>query len=213
MVQTKHTRTSFHRKTTLSPDGPTVTRADRARSEPMAVEPLGGGRYDVVTHDDHAYTVNLPESRCTCPDSMYRGENCKHIRRVAIEVNEHRVPAPGQEEEACADCGAATFAPEDDDTLAYCPRCSLRPGTYVRDRERGDVLVVRETTGERADETEVAGTGDTVATYPANAGYAPNDVVVDVLYPIPSDVAPNQLTSRTLRSYAFPRGRLERLDS
>ncbi|GGL46333.1 SWIM zinc finger family protein [Halocalculus aciditolerans] len=212
MVQSKHTRTSLHRKTPLSPGGPTATRADRARSEPMAVEPLGGGRYDVVTHDDHVYTVTLPESRCTCPDSKYRGENCKHIRRVAIDVTERRVPAPGQEETPCADCGAATFTPEDDDTLAYCPRCTLRPGTYVRDRERGDVLVVRDTTSERADETAIPGADHTVASYPTNGEYAANDVVVDVLYPLGSDVDPADLDARRLRSYAFPRGRLERLD-
>jgi len=212
MVQSKLTSTTFHRKTSLAPGGPTTSRAERARSEPMAVEPLGGGRYDVVTAENHVYTVNLPESRCTCPDSRYRGVNCKHIRRVAIDVNERRTPAPGQQERPCADCGAATFVPEDDDTLAYCPRCTLRPGTFVRDRERDDVLVVRETTSHRADETEIPDTEYTVATYPGNQAYAPNDVVVDVLYPLGSDLAPSDIDGRKLRSYAFPRGRLERLN-
>ncbi|MBP1954296.1 hypothetical protein J2752_001177 [Halarchaeum rubridurum] len=184
----------------------------RARSEPMAVVALGDGRYDVVVRGGAAYTVALDAGTCTCPDHAYRGRRCKHLRRVAIDVTAGRVPAPGERDAACADCGAPTFADADAPDPVYCDDCTPDPGAVVRDRERGDVLVVVETLSARARDVAV---GDhTVATHPTNDGYDPADAVVEALYPRRNSTPtpePERLRERGVRTYAFPRGRLERL--
>ena len=68
-------------------------RASRARTEPMTVRPLRDGRY-VVETEGGTYVVDLDARECTCPDHAVRGATCKHLRRVAIDVTEDRVPAP-----------------------------------------------------------------------------------------------------------------------
>ncbi|MFB6135150.1 MAG: SWIM zinc finger family protein [Halobacteriaceae archaeon] len=197
-------------KRALRPGGPTRTRADRARSEPMAVVPVGDGCYDVVAADDRVYTVDLPADACTCPDHRHRGVRCKHLRRVALDVVEGRVPAPGERAATCAACGAAFFAPEETTDPAYCAACTLRPGEAVVDRDREDLVVVVRTTDRRAAETPIPGTGYTVADYPANRAYDADDAVVEVLYPLPADLDPDDVEPRHLKTYSFPRGRLER---
>jgi len=208
MVPTKSTRTTSPRLEPLAPDGPRDSRAARARSEPMAVVPLGDGRYDVVVRGGAAYTVDLDAGTCTCPDHRYRSLRCKHLRRVALDVTAGRIPAPGERDADCAACGDAAFVPADDPDPVYCAACTLAPGTLVRDRERGDVLVVVETTARRA--SEVAVGEHTVATHPTNDGYDPDDVVVDALYPV-RGATPERLRERGVRTYAFPRGRLDPL--
>ncbi|GGN11690.1 SWIM zinc finger family protein [Halarchaeum nitratireducens] len=208
MVSTKPTSTTHSRLAPLSPGGPTDSRAARARSEPMAVVALGGARYDVVVRGGTAYTVDLDVGTCDCPDHTYRGRRCKHLRRVAIDVTAGRVPAPGERDAACADCGAPCFVAAAAPDPVYCEDCTLDPGDLVRDRERGDVLAVVETMSARARDVAV---GDhTVATHPTNDGYDPDDVVVEACYPL-RDPTPQRLRERGVRSYAFPRGRLARL--
>lgn len=201
---------STPRKRALRPGGSRRTRADRARAEPMAVAPLGGGRYDVVTHDDHVYTVSLPASTCTCPDFQHRNARCKHLRRVAIDVTEGRTPPPRKREATCASCGEAFFAPEYEVDPVYCASCTLEPGETVLDRETGDLVVVVRSTRARADEVAIPESGFTIAEYPTNEGYDPADPVVEVLYPLPANVAPDDVEPRHLKRYSFPRGRLAR---
>lgn len=210
MVPTKPTSTT--ELTALSPNGPTLTRADRARTERMAVTAIGGGCYDVVTEYDTVYTVDLVEGRCTCPDYQHRRARCKHLRRVAIDVTDGRVPAPGQREDSCTDCGSPVYVPEDEPTPVYCSTCTLDTGRFVRDRERGDLLVVARTTEKRANEVEIPGWDTTVANYPTNRTYPETDVVVEVLYPISAALAPDDLGPSDLKKYSFPRSRLETLD-
>ncbi|WP_435100894.1 SWIM zinc finger family protein [Halarchaeum sp. P4] len=208
MVPTKPTRTTNPRIEPLVPDGRTDSRAARARSEPMAVVPLGDGRYDVVVGAGTAYTVALPEGTCTCPDYQYRETRCKHLRRVAIEITDRRVPAPDERDADCAACGERVFVDAETPDPVYCDDCTLDAGTLVRDRERGDVLVVVDTLQKRARAVDV---GDhTVATHPSNEGYDPDDVVVEAVYPV-RDATPERLRERGVRTYAFPRGRLERV--
>jgi len=172
----------------------------------MAVVPLGEGRYDVVVRDGTAYTVELPVGTCTCPDHAFRGSRCKHLRRVAMDVTAGRVPAPGEREADCAACGESFFVDESEPDPVYCATCTLEPGTFVRDRERGDLLVVVESLDARADEVPV---GDhTVADHPTNDGYDPGDAVVEVVYPVRNATA-ERLRERPVRTYAFPRRRLE----
>lgn len=209
MVPAKPTRTTGSELTALSPGGSTATRADRARSERMAVTAIGGGQYDVATEFDTRYTVDLPRSTCTCPDYRHRDARCKHLRRVAIDVTEGRVPPPGQREDACTSCERPVYVSEDEPTPVYCTECTLETGRFVRDRERGDLLVVARTTRKRANEVEVPGWDTTVADYPTNRDYPESDLVVEVLYPISAGIAPEDLTARDLKKYAFPRSRLD----
>ena len=79
-------------------------RAVRARSESMVVVPQTDaddeciGMYDVHSQSGSHYTVVLDhEQGCNCPDTEYNGaENCKHRRRVAMQITETDCPAPGQ---------------------------------------------------------------------------------------------------------------------
>jgi len=89
------------RKAPLAPDVTALEdRSARAWTEPMAVRPLGDGRYVVESAGDATYVVDLEAARCSCPDHEIRGARCKHLRRVAIEVTHGRLPAPGTQREA-----------------------------------------------------------------------------------------------------------------
>jgi hypothetical protein len=180
----------------------------------MAVSARGGGIYDVDSDSGNSYVVDLLEGQCSCPDHQMRGERCKHIRRVALEITEGSVPAPGRRAVTCAACGNEAFVRES--APAVCDRCRLPPGTTVRDRETGDLLVVVETTDERADEVSVPARGDTldaygdgettVADYPNNDHYPHADPVVRAVYPFSGD-ADASFAER--RQYSFPLSRLD----
>jgi hypothetical protein len=79
-------------------------RAVRARTESMVVIPQTDpdgiciGMYDVHSESGEVYTVILDHDQgCGCADTKYNhAENCKHRRRVAIQINESGCPAPGQ---------------------------------------------------------------------------------------------------------------------
>lgn len=179
----------------------------------MRVTVLGDGRYEVATASGNSYEVALDEGRCACPDHQFRGVRCKHIRRVALEVTAGTVPAPGEREAACANCGTDFYEAEDTPDPVYCADCTLATGDYVVDRETGSLVVVVETTDDRANEVEVADRGWTVAEHFSNRDYDPRDVLVDVLYPLSRGVSPDDVTLRDITRYSFPRGRLVRQDS
>ncbi|MFB6171457.1 MAG: SWIM zinc finger family protein [Haloarculaceae archaeon] len=183
-------------------------RSVRAWVEAMAVAPLGGGRYRVDSQSGERYVVDLPAGDCTCPDHEVRGARCKHIRRVAIEINEGEIPPPGRRRGTCAACGREAFVPEREEP-ALCSACRLAPGDFVTDRETGDTLVVVRVRPERADEVEIEGTDATVAAYPTNEGYPAADPVVEAVYPFsgrPTDDVAD------LPRYSFPLSRLARRD-
>ncbi|MFB6122119.1 MAG: SWIM zinc finger family protein [Haloferacaceae archaeon] len=188
-------------KTTLPGDGYTG-RARRARTDPMAVRPLRDGRY-VVETEHGTYVVALDVRTCTCPDHAIRGARCKHLRRVAIEVSAGRVPPPGERTAVCAVCGGATFVPMGADGPHLCPRHAVDPGALVRDRETGDLLVVVEATGLRADEAETA-EGRLVADYDTNDGYGDHEPVFEAVY---LDAFDPDDPGRATR-YRFPASRL-----
>lgn len=197
-------------KRSLQPGGDTETRADRARVEPMAVAPLGGGRYDVISRDDHVYTVSLPEGRCTCPDYRHRGVRCKHLRRVAIEVTAGRTPPPGRVAVPCALCGTETFVDEDAPPPHFCAVHALEPGDAARDRETGRRVLVVSVSDRRADEVTLDPAGTTVADYPTNGDYSPGDPVIGGIYP-GVRMAADGPRPPELKVYSFPASRLERL--
>jgi len=80
-------------------------RAVRARTEGMIVLPQTDadgrciGMYEVFSESGSRYTVDLDRAHgCTCPDTEYRQtKNCKHRRRVALEITFAGCPAPGRE--------------------------------------------------------------------------------------------------------------------
>jgi len=175
------------RKTALAPDVRRLDdRAARAWTERMAVRPVADGRYAVDSASGATYVVDLEARSCTCPDHAMRGEVCKHMRRVAIEISTRRVPPPGER-------------------LAVSAVRQVGRGDVVRDRETGDRLVVESVTDRRADEVTVEAAAVTVADYETNEEYPDDDIVVEAVYL--SDCA-----RETLRHYAFPRSRLERVD-
>ena len=192
----------------LAPDTSRLEeRSARAWTEPMAVRPLGGGRYAVDSGSGATYVVDLLAGTCRCPDHEIRGERCKHLRRVAIEITERRVPPPGYRRADCTICRQLSFVPESG--LAVCESCWLERGDFATDRETGDTVVVYRMTNETAAERYIDAADCTVADYPKNDGYPPDDPVVEVVYPFDGDPDAD-LDDR--RRYAFPRSRLAARD-
>jgi hypothetical protein len=194
-----HTRnTPASRTESLVPDLDGMTpRAARAWRERMAVSSVGKGRYTVESEGGGSYTVDLPQRRCSCPDHAMRGERCKHLRRVAIEITEGRLPRPGFRAADCLVCGRETFVPEST-RLSLCEHCSFAPGERVRDRETGDLLVAVRSVDRRADEVDIPSLDVTVASHPSNRAYDSSEPVIEAVYP------------GSTSSYSFPRSRLAR---
>lgn len=65
-------------------------RTLRATTEHMTIIEEARSRFSVTTESGSEYTVDLREPACTCPDFQHRSsvEECKHIRRVRIEVGQ-----------------------------------------------------------------------------------------------------------------------------
>ena len=198
------------RRRPLAPDTRRLDdRSARAWTEAMAVRPLGGGRYAVDSQSGATYVVSLPRSDCTCPDHEIRGERCKHLRRVAIEVTERRVPPPGERRADCRGCRREAFVPEAGPPV--CRACWIERGDLATDRETGDTVAVYRLTDERADERYIDAADSTVADYPRNEGYPRDDPVVEVVYPFGGDADGSvDLHGRT--RYAFPFSRLDPRD-
>lgn len=206
-------KTKASPKTTLPvpPADHLEERSLRARIEPMSVLPLGDGLYEVDSASDSTYLVDLEAGRCTCPDHVFRGVRCKHVRRIAIEITEGRTPPPGEITLECHDCAAPVFVDEDDAVEpVYCAEHAIRAGETVRDRETGDRLTVVDVSSYRADAVEITEADCTVAEYPTNDGYEPDVPVVGAVYPHAS-VKPNGVVPSSLNVYVFPRTRLERI--
>lgn len=208
MTHPEHTAASsdsdVSRRRPLAPDTRRLDeRSARAWTEAMAVRPVGEGRYVVESHSGAEYLVDLPNGDCSCPDHEIRGEHCKHLRRVAIEVTERRVPPPGRCRGDCAICGRESFLPESGP--AICQDCWFERGDLATDRETGDTVVVYRLTDETAAERFIDAADCTVAEYPKNDGYPPDDPVVEVVYPFAGD-ATASLDERP--RYAFPYSRL-----
>jgi hypothetical protein len=204
MTHSENTPASTEAAVALAPDINRLdSRAAKAWTEKMAVSPLGEGKYLVVGQDDTAYEVDLTVSRCTCPDHTYRRTRCKHIRRVALEVTRDRIPAPNHRAVTCLACGERAFVRTGEPPV--CESCQFTPGTTVRDRETGDLLVVVEQTGQRADCVVIR--DGTVADYSTNVGYPHGDPVVWCVYPFSGSI---DQSFEERQRYAFPHARLER---
>ncbi|RLM56642.1 SWIM zinc finger family protein [Halobellus sp. Atlit-31R] len=206
-----HRQRPRHRERTFPADG-YEGRAYRARVEPMTVRPLRDGRY-VVESEGGTYVVDAERATCTCPDAAIRGARCKHVQRVAIEIDAGLVPAPGERERVCAVCGRPTFAPVSESGPALCERHDHEPGTLVRDRETGALLVVVDSMDERADGIRTD-EGRLVADYETNAAYGDHEPVFAVVYveSLPAEATDDAAgwldALRESRRYLFPASRL-----
>lgn len=225
-----HARNTSASPASLSlPESELDRRSVRARTEPMTVEALGDALYEIRTENGSTYLVDLSSRRCSCPDHTFRDVRCKHLRRVAIEITESRVPAPGQVAVDCETCGTELFVSAErssadrsgaqrsrgDEAEAapdYCRAHDLRPGTVVRDRETGDRLLVVTVSDRRADRVRVGESAYSVATYPNNRGYDPDGPVVGAVYPQSVEIGSRGPEPDELRVYSFPRSRLERVE-
>jgi hypothetical protein len=187
-------------------------RAHRARAEPMAVWPLRDGRY-LVEREDRSYVVDAERAACTCPDSAIRGTRCKHVRRVAIEIDAELLPAPDERERACAVCGGRAFVAAEARGPALCSRHDHAPGALVADRETGALLMVVAATGRRADDVRTD-EGRLVADYDTNAAYGRHEPTFAARYvdafptPEPGDRSADAAGPR----YLFPASRLRPVD-
>lgn len=211
MTHTEHTPASPSHPATRPkarlPVGDTTGRARRAREEAMAVRPLRDGRY-VVETDSGTYVVDLEARTCTCPDHAIRGARCKHSRRVAIEINEKRLPAPDRRTAVCAVCGDPTFVPMAVTGPQLCERHGFAPGDLVRDRESDKLLVVTDVTAERADERVVEAATKRVSEFDTNANYGGHEPVVEAVY-VPARVpVDGTLDLGERKRYGFPASRL-----
>lgn len=194
--------------TALAPDPCRFSdRAQRAWTERMTVSRREDETYAVTTESGHTYRVDLHAHACSCPDYRIRGERCKHLRRVAIEITARRVAPPGKERAYCDACGTVTFVDRDSEVPHRCRDCELVAGDIVLDRETGKRLVVARVTDERAAERIVEVTDESVAAYERNEGYPDDDIVVEATY------LTDAVRSESPRRYAFPRSRLARTDA
>jgi len=194
------------------PPGDLDDRSRRARTEAMSVRSFGTNVYEVTGESGGTYLVDLGASRCTCPDYRFRDARCKHLRRVAIEVTEGRVPPPGQVARVCRECGGPAFVPNDADGPYYCETHTLTVGDRVRDRETGDEVVVVATASLRAENVEVPDRDVSVADYETNAAYPDDDSVVGAVYAASVVLREDGPDPGELRVYAFPRSRLRVVD-
>jgi hypothetical protein len=76
------------------------TRQDRAQAEGMVVQAIvengvATGLYEVESESGSQYTVDVEEGRCSCPDHQNRDAKCKHIQRVALEMQYAGLVEPG----------------------------------------------------------------------------------------------------------------------
>jgi hypothetical protein len=182
-------------------------RSERAKREPMTVRPLRDRRY-VVETDGGTYVVALDAGTCSCPDHEIRGERCKHLRRVAIEVTEGRIPAPDERVGVCAVCGVETFVPFAASGPRLCERHDFERGDAVYDRETGKLLVVTRVTERRADEYRTD-EGRPIEAYPTNVAYGAHEPVVEAVYA--ESLGPAHGIDDA-RRYGFPASRLVPVD-
>ncbi|SNZ15642.1 SWIM zinc finger [Natronoarchaeum philippinense] len=208
MTQTEHTPASDRRRRGISRGKSGVDeRTRRAFTERMRVTAIGGGTYEVDSQSGHSYLVDLEGGRCTCPDHVYRGERCKHLRRVAIDVSEGRVPPPGKMAVDCAVCGVELFVDEGAHAPHLCGDHEFGVGDLVYDRETGNRVLVVGTPERRADDISIR-RGHSVADHYSNADYPEDDAVVAAVYPQSLQFTADGPVPPSLTVYTFPRSRL-----
>ncbi|MFC7142998.1 SWIM zinc finger family protein [Halosimplex aquaticum] len=207
MTRTRNTQASLSDRPLVPADrvdgGALDEASRRAWTEAMTVRPFGDG-YLVDCEGGTEY-VSLAPSDCSCPESA-DDARCEHVRRVAIEINLGRVPPPAERTVPCRGCDRQVAVSAADSPPALCAECHLEPGDVVVDAEADEetpLLVVSEP-GRPADVVALPDDDRTVASYPGNDGYPPDEPVVEAVYPQAVS------TRRDPQRYLFPLARLRR---
>ncbi|MDG5776606.1 SWIM zinc finger family protein [Haloarculaceae archaeon H-GB2-1] len=171
----------------------------RAWTEAMSVRPFGDSY--LVDAEDGTHFVSLGESNCSCDAA---NDPCKHIRRVAIEINIGRLPPPDGRTVECPGCGDDVPISAAQESPTLCRDCDLQPGDLVVDAEGSPEtpLIVVSSPGPPAELVPVSDAECTVADYPGNGDYDSEVPVVEVIYPQAVS------TDRPPRRYLFPVTRL-----
>ncbi|SHH43693.1 SWIM zinc finger family protein [Halobaculum gomorrense] len=188
-----------------------AARTVRARTEPMAVYALRDDDQYLVDTEGGTYVVDLGSETCTCPDHAIRGNHCKHLRRVDMAVGIGRVPAPGERVAACAVCGSGVFVPARETGAFLCGDHRPAVGSFVRDRETDELLVVTGIRATRADEYRTKD-GKRISDYETNADYGVHEPVIEAVYVGNAPASPGPLDVSGRKRYGFPASRLRRLD-
>lgn len=95
------------------------SRTVRALTEKMTTLDDGPDIYTVVSQSGSTYTVDLRESRCTCPDAKHNlddDEQCKHERRVEFAIGLRTVPQWCERDAVDPHLGQHVDTVGDDDT-------------------------------------------------------------------------------------------------
>lgn len=180
-------------------------------------------RYVVVSESGGTYLVDARSGTCTCPDYRFRGNRCKHIRRVEFATGKREIP-PGIDG---VDPDIGRHIHDTEDELAK----EFPVGAVVRDRRdkdgRGGRMRVLRVLNTRADEHEIW-PGTTVAEY--DPWSDPADRVIEVVFEgeldrrvpgwrewdaanLPSELrAYREEWSVGVRTYAYSSSRIEVVD-
>lgn len=182
-------------------------QVQRAWMEPMDIHRLDGRRWVVRDSSGTGHVVTLDPSECTCPDDGRLQSPCRHLRRIAIEINTGR-QLPPERYVTCPACDQEMILDPDDEMPPLCRECHLEPGMVVFDRERsnGSPMLVIRVTRDRADEVTIPDEDVLLSDYGANQQYSPSDPVVETVYPgsVSADRSPTK--------YLFPISRLTARD-
>lgn len=173
----------------------------RAWTEAMSVRPFGDSY--LVSCPDGTEFVSLGETNCSCEATA---DVCKHVRRVAIEINRGRVPPPEEDTVPCRACDAEVPVSVAEEPPFLCRDCDLEPGDIVIDTEGcpDTPLLVVSSPGRAAEMVALPGDDRTVAEYPGNGDHPRDAPVVEAIYPQAVS------TDRSPRRYLFPVTRLTR---
>ena len=132
-------------------------RAVSALTSKMSVLPAAPDVYTVVSESGREYTVDVRDGVCECPDSTYRGGECKHQIRALVATG--RLSIPSWADRSAIDPQLGAHVPET-------PRIAAVDGGAVVGGETADVPE------ERPDECECRGADDVCACWPCYAaGY------------------------------------------
>ena len=175
-----------------------------AWTQSMSIRPFGE-TYLVDCHEGGTHVVLLQESNCSCGESN-PGDPCRHVRRVAIEINIGRLPPPSAERVPCQGCETEMPVGARDDPPYLCQDCRLEPGSVVLD-EQGDPetpLLVVSYPGGAAHDVAVPTENCTVADYAGNEKYPSTAPVVEAISPYAVSL------SRPPRRYLYPVARLKK---
>lgn len=93
--------------------------------------------YLVVSESGKAYTVDLAEPACTCPDFQYREVECKHIQRVKLTTGATDTAELGTNLETSAE----DLTSEADQLADYVAFLRDAAAELLRARKRLDVLL------------------------------------------------------------------------